>query len=966
MHTLFVVPHTHWDREWHEPFQVFRGRLVKCIDKLLNVLATDPDYKYFLLDGQTIVLEDYLEVRPDREQILNDLISAGRLQVGPWYILPDEFLVSGEAIIRNLQRGTRIANRFGGTMRLGYIPDPFGHISQMPQILRGFGFDAAVFRRGLADEPTELWWQAPDGTRVLACYLRDSYDNAAWLPRDDLGFVDGVKKLRDSLAPHTVTENFLLMNGTDHMEPWQDLSRLMRVAQEQITDARLIHASLPMYVEQAQMDIAHNKKELQVARGELRNPKRHHLLPGVASMRMWIKQRNAHAQTLLEKWAEPFAAVAELEIGDRRLEIGNADATSNFQSPISNLQLLSLAWKYLLQNHPHDSICGCSVDETHADMVPRFNWVEQIANPIIDDSLTILASRIDTRAMQDAIPLVVFNPVAGPRTDNVNAMIELPASFEEFTITDDAGNEIPFNVLNRNVEEYYGAETTGEMLNTLLSMAQEGRVLGMSIQDAFIRVDENPIRIDVTLTTQGTPNRALLQEGLPQIQKMIAENPDTVFSIRAHSPAKYEIKFVARDVPGHGYKTFHVSSFKSQVAESSSATRTSPLAIENEFYRIEPNHDNGTVTIIDKSTGAVYRDANRFVSGGDRGDLYNYCPPENDSLISQPSAPPQIAIEQNAARQSLRVAMNYRLSARLTDDRSERAQKLVDEKIVTTISLYPGVHRIDFRTEVDNRARDHRLRVEFPSPIVTTDANVDQAFDVVTRSLDLPTDTIDWIEQPRPEAPMQNFVSISDGKIGLTLAARGLTEYAALPHSHTHEHSDKEYGSAGVTIALTLLRCVGWLSRDDLSTRQGHAGPAKETPGAQEIGAHVFEYALIPHAGNWRNAIAYAFAFTAPMRALATHIHPGSLPSKNSFAQASPREFIISAIKHSEEGNGLVVRGYNIGDEPIEACIILWRTFQRAARVNLNEEEITPVDLRDGRKVRLQVRGKEIVTLRFE
>src|SRR5512140_2951847 len=210
MQKIFVVSHTHWDREWYEPFQVYRARLIRCVDKLLDIFATDPNYKYFLLDGQTIVLEDYLEVRPDRERVLRDLVKAGRLQIGPWYVLPDEFLVSGEAIIRNLARGMRTAAALGGTMRVGYIPDPFGHISQMPQILRGFGIGTAVFRRGLADEPLELWWQAADGTRVLTCYLRDSYDNIAFLPHDAAGFAAGVATVRDSLAPHSVTGNLLL------------------------------------------------------------------------------------------------------------------------------------------------------------------------------------------------------------------------------------------------------------------------------------------------------------------------------------------------------------------------------------------------------------------------------------------------------------------------------------------------------------------------------------------------------------------------------------------------------------------------------------------------------------------------------------------------------------------------------------------------------------------------------------
>ncbi|MDE3090167.1 MAG: hypothetical protein KGJ80_12360, partial [Chloroflexota bacterium] len=416
MQTLYFVSHTHWDREWYEPFQVFRMRLVTCVDKLLRIFATDPDYKYFLLDGQTIALEDYLEVRPDREQALRDLVRTGRLQIGPWYVLPDEFLVSGEAIVRNLLRGTRLAREFGRAMRIGYIPDPFGHISQMPQILRGFGLGTAVFRRGLADEPTELWWESPDGTRVLVCYLRDGYDNAAWLQRDDAGFVDGIRKLRDSLTPHAVTQNILLMNGTDHMEPWQDLPRLLNVAREKLADALIVHASLPMYVDAVQAEIAQRRLDLGVVRGELRNPKRHHLLPGVASTRTWIKQRNARAQMLLEKWAEPLTAV----ISNWRLEIGGAP----LQSPITNYQsLLSLAWKYLVQNHPHDSICGCGIDQTHAEMSPRFDAVEQIAEQIIKESLSALVASIDTQSLGDAVPLVVFNPVAGPRTDSIVATI---------------------------------------------------------------------------------------------------------------------------------------------------------------------------------------------------------------------------------------------------------------------------------------------------------------------------------------------------------------------------------------------------------------------------------------------------------------------------------------------------------------------------------------------------------------
>jgi mannosylglycerate hydrolase len=200
MRTLHLISHTHWDREWYLPYQEFRLKLVLLIDRLLAILQADPNYRTFLLDGQTIVLDDYLELRPERAGELKELIQAGRLQIGPWHILPDEFLVSPEATIRNLLQGERTASRFGKRMPVGYIPDPFGHIAQMPQILLGFEIETACVQRGLADEPCEFWWQAPDGSRVLMAYLRDGYGNAAGLPVDQPErFVEQVTRLGDSL-----------------------------------------------------------------------------------------------------------------------------------------------------------------------------------------------------------------------------------------------------------------------------------------------------------------------------------------------------------------------------------------------------------------------------------------------------------------------------------------------------------------------------------------------------------------------------------------------------------------------------------------------------------------------------------------------------------------------------------------------------------------------------------------------
>jgi len=227
MTTLHIVPQTHWDREWYLPFQSFRIKLVHLIDMLLDILDHDPAFTHFTLDGQTIILEDYLEIRPERESDLIRHIRSGRLLIGPWYILPDEFLVSPEATVRNLLQGGSLCDRFGARMDIGYLPDPFGHIGQMPQILLGFGIEMAAFRRGLADEPCELWWQAPDGSRVLTAYLRDGYDNAARLPTIPSVFIDFIRERRDSLAPHSAVAHLLLLNGTDHHEPQPEVPALV-------------------------------------------------------------------------------------------------------------------------------------------------------------------------------------------------------------------------------------------------------------------------------------------------------------------------------------------------------------------------------------------------------------------------------------------------------------------------------------------------------------------------------------------------------------------------------------------------------------------------------------------------------------------------------------------------------------------------------------------------------------------
>jgi mannosylglycerate hydrolase len=400
MKTVHIISHTHWDREWYQSFQQFRLRLVHLVDGVLDLLKHDLEFKFFMLDGQTIVLEDYLQMRPEREEELRQYVKRGRIIIGPWHILPDIFLVSPEAHIRNLLQGDRTARRFGDKMMVGYMPDSFGHIGQMPQILRGFNIASASLWRGVDDQPAEFWWQSPDGSRVLMAYLRDSYSNGSSLPAHDLpGFATLLEQQANSLASHSTGDDLLIMYGTDHMEPPLKTAEAITYASEMLRDMKVIHSTLPQFIQALKSSI--DEEKLPTIIGELRACSRSPLLPNVLSTRMWIKQRNRASETLIEKWAEPFSTFAELS--------GNESQVARLQHPSS---IIRQTWRMLMENHPHDSICGCSIDQVHDEMKIRFDQVDQVG----EDPPSIPAPRSRKLAKQYrqssfSIPLLPPAPI---------------------------------------------------------------------------------------------------------------------------------------------------------------------------------------------------------------------------------------------------------------------------------------------------------------------------------------------------------------------------------------------------------------------------------------------------------------------------------------------------------------------------------------------------------------------------
>jgi mannosylglycerate hydrolase len=1040
---IILVPHTHWDREWYQTFQQFRIRLVHTVDKLLDILGRDPGFTFFMLDGQTIVLDDYLEVEPEQEERLRQHIRAGRVMVGPWYVQPDEFLVSGEALVRNLQFGLQRAAEFGEAMRVGYLPDSFGHIAQMPQILQGFGIDNAVFWRGVGAEAknSEFYWAAPDGTKVLVIHLADpfGYSNARMMPLNPREFVARLEMLTAGILSKATSDTLLFMNGSDHLEPQEGLPAVIEAAntllqslednplQERLL-AQLVSGGTGAPEQNGGYDSIHVQigtllhyieavrrsnpdGNFQTLQGEMRSSQYAPLLPAVLSSRMWIKQQNTATEQLLERWVEPLTAWAGL-LGARY--------------PAG---LVRLAWKYLLQNHPHDSICGCSLDQVHVENRVRFAQSQQIGESVLAQAMQFIADKTDTRAPfataqpgHEPVPIVVFNPAPAQNSALAQAVVQLEGSLHNAVLVDERGVSMPYQVIKRWSQERGSMEFPRETVQGMLAFigySEPGSFIEMAhgalnmalgesegsnvITHVRIEADQQAhpgvARIELLIAPAGRVpvNEAELASFEPQMLALLEREDIETLHISVIDQLREQLEFVATDLPAYGLKTYwlYPRGFARNEAEtpasspsSMSLISTSPSIIENEWFRVEANQQDGTLAVTDKQTGAVYVGLNRFVDGGDIGDLYTYCPPQEDRLISQPAAPPHIElVSAGPARATLRVSGCWELPVACSESRDRRSEESVSCAITSEVSLIPGTRRIDIRTSIDNAAKDHRLRVIFPIPFSVEQVAAEGTFEVRSRPIASaqPADTTGWAETPVNTFPQKRFVDISNGAIGLGVLNRGLPEYEIL-------QSGPGVPEGGMAVAVTLLRCVEWLSRGDLTTRRGPAGPMEYTPEAQCLGQHVFDYALVPHSGDWQAddalVLREAQAFNTGVRALTASLHKGQQLATAQLVNAEPPELVVSAIKRSNDGQGLVVRVYNPLTRSLEATIkpgTLPGTngdteqeigqsaskrvaFTHAFMANLQEELQQPLPWQNGEQeetIHVTIRPGEIKTLLF-
>jgi monomeric sarcosine oxidase len=380
--TITLVPHTHWDREWYEPFAVFSDRLVAMMDTLIEL--ADAGFPHFHLDGQTAMIDDYLARRPEREPDLRRLFASGRLSAGPWVTQMDEFLTSGESHLRNLEMGLTRARDLAGDRALdvGYMPDQFGHVGQMPQILRLAGLERAMVWRGVpaSIDRTAFVWEAPDGSGVTTEYMVFGYFNGQAFLRAEgpAELAASIERSVEQLRPFLASDRMVVMVGYDHAGPDARLPGRVEAAGSLLPGIDATIGGIAAHLG------AQRPSTLPRWRGELRSSARAHLLPNVYSTRVHQKRERGRIEALIERYAEPLGA-----------------QTPGFGWPGEELDR---AWTLLLWNGAHDSACGCSHDRVARDVDGRAAEVRSIGEDIVERALTSLGSRIERGGV------IRFNP----------------------------------------------------------------------------------------------------------------------------------------------------------------------------------------------------------------------------------------------------------------------------------------------------------------------------------------------------------------------------------------------------------------------------------------------------------------------------------------------------------------------------------------------------------------------------
>ncbi len=922
--TIHVVSNSHWDREWVYPFEETRLLLLEFMDALLDLLEKDMDFHSFTMDSQTLCVEDYLELRPEKREAIEKHVKSGRLIVGPWYSLPEGYIVNGESLVRNLVVGHRAAAELGKVSKVGYTPFGYGQPSQMPQIYNGFNIDTIIFYRGINTPKSEYILEGPDGSRLLGmrfgCMSRFSYyiyvyrvlrygsddvfarydwDRGAapfrlatdrhprghYYVLDDkkkqwntAPIPDQLRKLVKDESEHFSTSHICCMQGFDSSNPDPEETRIMKLCREMAPEHTIKFSNLEQYMDAMRREV----KNPTVLTGEFRDPgstgKWTHLMGDVISARPRLKRANHRAEVDLERLAEPWSAIGSMAGGEY---VKTA---------------LDRAWKMLLQNHPHDTITGGGIDQMEKDSLMRFDQVSIISEGLARRGMQAVQIKIDNSDLsaKDAV-LTVFNPCPFPRSGVISCYVDMAQNmgYEAFSLRTPDGKKQG----RLQVKERFPTGTLVRNLQDISIELRSERVL------CHVEVDE---------------------------------------------------------VPPYGYKTYHlVREEKFEHPRGTLAVEANVL--ENEYLRVEFNSD-GTLDITQKDSGHTFTGQHYFEDSGETGHSWIHAVPDQNETITSHGFPCSIELEE-AGLIFTRMRVDYHmqipidvedpLTAEFRDDMMNHTRRTEEhnEMVITSrFTLRAGQRRLDVKTSFDNDCKHHRLRVVFPTRLDCDRTDAEAVFDVISRDIHVKKGSA-YYGRPNPQYPMQRFVDMTDGEQGFAILNNsGLREYEAMD---TEERP----------LAITLLRAFTF--RNAPIFGRWDVFPDMEL--SQCPGHHEVSYAIYPHTGDWTNGVyEQAEDLNLPLEAAQAGPHKGKLPKAMSFLELTGKNLQITAFKRAEDRKrSYIVRFFNPTGRGITGTLKLWKPIKRAWLTNLNEarqERLEP----KGNTLRLKVAKKRIVTIELQ
>ncbi|WP_086706870.1 alpha-mannosidase [Streptomyces antimycoticus] len=891
------VPHFHWDREWYEPFQVFRHRLVQALDTVLETAEADPDFR-FTVDGQMAAVEDYLEMRPENRDRLAALVREGRLAVGPWLILLDEFLCSGETIVRNLQMGWAAAERLGGAMPIGYLPDMFGHVAQMPQILARAGIEHAALWRGVPGtvDGHAFRWRAPDGSEVRTEFLFDGYDNGldVLLVPERIGSALG--EYAGMTADRWGTDPVLAMAGTDHNAPDPRLASWLRQAGGE--NRAITIATLDEYLRE------HVRDEVSaVVTGELRSHVRGNILPGVLSVRLGLKQRMALAERTVD-----------------HAERMNALCSTRDDSPF-----LTLAWHKIIESTAHDSVVGSGTDETCDQVAARLAEAAQTARAVRDAALAVPAALVPGDGH------LVANPLTSARTALVEVDVVAPAEGSVLVARSADGSVQPVQLVSEAPTVLSDERMDASHLERVLRRIHRRELFGRLI-DHYELTPHSLVFHLAEVPTSGPFDLMVLRQ---EVAAAAAAHPGE-WQVRTLTEARASA-LVAVHVPASGLTSFRVEAGEAPAAPNTAAVPATATSrtLSNGLVEVEVATD-GTLDVTGPD-GTVLYGVGRLVDGGDRGDSYNYAPPAADVLVSEPAHVAVDLVESGPLRARLRVTRVYEWPAALSSDRDVRGEQTVPTPVEMLVEVRTGEPFIRVSTSFLNRSADHRPRFHVPLPEpVGTSASAGQ-FAVTERGL---TAEGGWGEYPLPTFPASSFVTAGAATV-------------LLDHSSEYELVDE-----GSALAITLLRAIGSISVNIHPLRDEPAASEIPAPGAQELGMRIeHRFAVVPSAAGRQDARLVALAEEFRNEVLVTRgTAPGGgqLPPAVTGIQVDGRDVEVSCVRRvfdDELGAGIEIRLTALRDTA--STVRLTGPFTEATTVDLLGRTLAPVPVRDGLELAL-------------